>query len=351
MKLFVTGCLHGEWDLLCDQVETLLKNGEKLDFIIVTGDAQTMRYEEDLLSYAAPEKYRVLGSFYKLYTGERKIPLPTLVVGGNHEASDLFHLLPFGGWLAPNVFYAGRANSLLIGSLTVTSISGLYKSEEYFQPVNETFPLRTQQDIHTCYHIRAFSDFQLYGLTSTQIMLSHDWPSGVPSKYGGKYLQRRRRDLIESDNKNQFGLDKGLELQKRLKPGGWFASHHHITFNADINGTSFHALPKPTRPDWFLVCDIEGEGEVLPFKYRGEWISILKATCSEMADPSILKNSNWDERWNEIKPTFTQCDDCPVGDFELNPYEYTAKFCTKHNIYCPVKEIRDYMETKFNKSS
>ena len=43
LKIFVTGCLHGEWDLLCDTVEQLIQQGDQIDLIIVTGDAQTMR--------------------------------------------------------------------------------------------------------------------------------------------------------------------------------------------------------------------------------------------------------------------------------------------------------------------
>lgn len=348
LKIFVTGCLHGEWDLLCDTVEQLIQQGDQIDLIIVTGDAQTMRFEEDLNSFAAPLKYRQLGTFYKLYNGERKIPRPTIVVGGNHEASDLLHLLPFGGWLAPNIFYTGRANSLLVGDVPITAISGVYKPDYYFEKVNEIYPIRSQLDLHKCYHIRAFSDFQILGLDNTQIMVSHDWPAGIPKTYGGAYLQRRKNYLIEADKNNTFGLDKGMEILKKLKPSVWFASHHHITFKAEIDGTSFVAIPKPTRRDWFVVGDVENSSEILPFKYHGEWLSILKATSTEMDDPSILKNVNWDERWEKLKSQMEKVDDCPVGPFELNPYEYTAQFCTEHNIYCPNKEIREYMEKKKN---
>jgi lariat debranching enzyme len=42
-------------------------------------------------------------------------PVLTLVVGGNHEASnymlDLFH----GGWLAPNIYYLGAAGVVRAG--------------------------------------------------------------------------------------------------------------------------------------------------------------------------------------------------------------------------------------------
>ncbi|OHT02715.1 Lariat debranching enzyme [Tritrichomonas foetus] len=344
MKIFVTGCLHGEWDRLIQTVEELIQQGEQIDLILVTGDAQTMRYQEDLNAFAAPPKYRLMGSFYKIYNGEKKIPRPTIVVGGNHESADFLHLLPFGGWLAEDVFYIGRAGSLSIGDITISAISGLYKHEDYYRKVDENFPLRTQADIHTWYHIRAFSDFQLLGLPHTQIMLSHEWPAKIPLNYGGEYLKRRRRDLIESDRTNSFGLLKGLDIIHHLKPSTWFASHHHITFRANVEGTQFHAIPKPTRNDWFIVADIDGDFQEI--KYRGDWISILKATTTEMTDPAILKDINWDERWEKLKPQMEKCEDSSLGDFELNPFEYTAKFCTEHNVYCPNPEIREYMASR-----
>ena len=346
MKILVTGCLHGEWDLLCDTVEGLLQKGKQIDLIIVTGDAQTMRTEEDMKSIAVPAKYKRMGSFHKLYNGERRIPRPTIVVGGNHESSDFLYLLPFGGWLAPDVFYVGRASSLLVGDVTISSISGLYKQDFYYEKVNEKYPIRSGDDLQKCYHIRAFSDFQLLGLDNTKIMLSHDWPSGIPKEYGGSYLQRRKNTLIESDQKNTFGLDKGLEMIEKFKPSIWFASHHHVYFRADVEETSFVAFPKTTIKHWYDIYDIENSSPILPLKYRGEWISILKATSAEMENPNVLRNVDWNDRMETIKQRMEKVEDCQVGYFELNPYEYTSKFCEDHNIYCPVKEIRDYMEKK-----
>ncbi|KAH0795957.1 Lariat debranching enzyme [Histomonas meleagridis] len=341
MKIFVTGCLHGNWDLLFDTVNEVISQGTKIDLIIVTGDAETLRSEEDLKSFAAPPKYQKLGTFYKLYNGEKKLPALTIVVGGNHESSDFLHVLPFGGWLAENVFYTGRANSLRLGDLTITAISGLYKPEQYFRPVDEQYPIRSVSDLHTAYHIRAFSDFQILGLSSTDIMISHEWPSTIPSKYGGEYLQRRRRDLIKCDQEGNFGLPKGIEMINKLKPSSWFAAHHHITFQANIGDTSFHAIPKPTRPDWYLIADFDGD--LGPLKYRGEWLSILKATTEEMANPKVLDGIDWQQKWEQMKPELEKIEDTDVRPFELNPFMYTADFCSTFGVYCPNEEVRDFM--------
>ena len=161
VKVFVTGCLHGSWDLLLDTVEDLIKNGTKIELILVSGDTQTFRKEEDMLSFAAPQKYHIMGSFYKIANGERKAPCPIILISGNHEAMDLIFQLPFGGYIAPNVYYMGRGCQLQVGDILISGLSGLYKSNEYYNPVNESFPLRSVADIHTAISIRAFTEFQL----------------------------------------------------------------------------------------------------------------------------------------------------------------------------------------------
>lgn len=37
---------------------------------------------------ASPEKYHKLGDFHRYYKGELKAPVPTIFIGGNHEASN-----------------------------------------------------------------------------------------------------------------------------------------------------------------------------------------------------------------------------------------------------------------------
>jgi len=32
----------------------------------------------------------------------------TIFIGGNHEASNYLQELPYGGWVAPNIYYLGE---------------------------------------------------------------------------------------------------------------------------------------------------------------------------------------------------------------------------------------------------
>ncbi len=85
-------------------------------------------------------------------------PVLTIFVGGNHEASNYLQELPFGGWVAPNIYYMGyagkyfkslqstflrneRANSQNVGIIGVVEVngiligghSGIYKGPDYLK--------------------------------------------------------------------------------------------------------------------------------------------------------------------------------------------------------------------------
>lgn len=78
-----------------------------------------------------PPKYRRLGSFPKYYAGEKKAPILTLFIGGNHEASQPLRELYYGGWAAPNIYYLGTAGVVKYGGVRIGGISSIYKSHDY----------------------------------------------------------------------------------------------------------------------------------------------------------------------------------------------------------------------------
>jgi lariat debranching enzyme len=70
-------------------------------------------------------------SFYKYYKGEKVAPVMTIVIGGNHEASNHMYELFHGGWLAPNIYYLGAAGVVNFGGLRIGGCSGIHKSGDY----------------------------------------------------------------------------------------------------------------------------------------------------------------------------------------------------------------------------
>ena len=61
-----------------------------------------------------------MGTFYKYYSGEKKAPVLTLFIGGNHEATSYLSELPYGGWAAPNIYYMGFAAVVQFNGLRIS---------------------------------------------------------------------------------------------------------------------------------------------------------------------------------------------------------------------------------------
>lgn len=89
-------------------------------------------------------------SMFRYYSGEAKAPVLTIYVGGNHEASNYHCELPYGGWVAPNIYYMGMLNGNFLrclfkkyilgfasvvnfGGLRIAGISGIFKGHDYLK--------------------------------------------------------------------------------------------------------------------------------------------------------------------------------------------------------------------------
>jgi lariat debranching enzyme len=102
MHIAVVGCLHGELDKVYEDIQRQEKEQNvTVDLVIVCGDFQAVRNEHDLQCMAVPPKYRTLGFFHDYYFGRKTVPILTIFVGGNHEASNYLSTLPYGGWVCP----------------------------------------------------------------------------------------------------------------------------------------------------------------------------------------------------------------------------------------------------------
>lgn len=132
MKIAIEGCCHGELDKIYETISCLeKKEGVKVDLLLCCGDFQAVRNEGDLKCMAVPAKYRTMQTFYKYYSGEKKAPILTVFIGGNHEASNHLQELPYGGWVAPNIYYLGYAGVIRFKGVRIGGLSGIYKSRDY----------------------------------------------------------------------------------------------------------------------------------------------------------------------------------------------------------------------------
>lgn len=89
---------------------------------------------------SVPRRFRHFGDFHKYYFQKSRAPVLTLVIGGNHEASNYFFELYHGGWLAPNIYYLGAAGVVRYGPWRIAGLSGIYNTKDYRKPHHERLP-------------------------------------------------------------------------------------------------------------------------------------------------------------------------------------------------------------------
>ena len=129
-----------------------------------------------------PKKYRAMGEFPKYYSGQVPVPVPTICIGGNHEAVGYLRELRYGGWLAPNMYFLGSSGVIRFGSLRIGGISGVKKPSAYTRPFE--CPPFDPRSMESAYGMRKDDIDLLQQIAQPlDIMMSHDWPEGM-EEYG-----------------------------------------------------------------------------------------------------------------------------------------------------------------------
>nr|XP_033800416.1 lariat debranching enzyme isoform X2 [Geotrypetes seraphini] len=265
MKIAIEGCCHGELDKIYETIQYLeKKENVKVDLLLCCGDFQAVRNEADMKCMAVPLKYRQIQTFYKYYSGEKKAPVLTIFIGGNHEASNHLQELPYGGWVAPNIYYLGHFEC----------------------------PPYNQQTVRSAYHVRNIDVFKLKQLKQPlDIFLSHDWPRSIYHYGNKKQLLTKKAFLRQEIENNTLGSPAASELLHHLKPSYWFSAHLHVKFaallqhQANVKGQ----LPKPTKflaldkclpqRDFLQVIDVDHDPDACDcLEYDLEWLAVLKTT-------------------------------------------------------------------------
>lgn len=226
--------------------------------------------------------------YLRYYSGEKPVPMLTIVIGGNHEASNYFQELPYGGWIAPNIYYLGYAGVVSYNGFRIAGISGIYKRYDYFKGHFE-FPPYNNSTLRSVYHYRYQEVFRLKLLQGPiDFMLSHDWPTRI-CKYGNvEQLLIDNPHLSEDVSTNTLGSGPLFELLNQMKPRHWLSAHLHVKFAATFphatgEKTEFLALDKclPDR-QYLQIMDVESRNDSKlndgKLKYDFEWINILYQT-------------------------------------------------------------------------
>ncbi|CAF95984.1 unnamed protein product, partial [Tetraodon nigroviridis] len=315
MKIAVEGCCHGELDKIYETIAYMEeKEGVKVDLLLCCGDFQAVRNEEDMKCMAVPAKYRTMQTFYKYYSGEKKAPILTIFIGGNHEASNHLQELPYGGWVAPNIYFLGYAGIVRYKGIRIGGLSGIFKARDYRKGHHE-FPPYNPDTLRSVYHIRNVEVFKLKQVQMpVDIFMSHDWPRGIYHYGSTKELLRKKKFLRQEVESNTLGSPPAEELLAHLQPSYWFSAHLHVKFAAVMQHppkdkasprvTKFLSLDKclPYR-EFLQIVDVgERPGSSDGLEYDPEWLAILKATNSLQRTTPVPwnppENNGLHERWD-----------------------------------------------------
>lgn len=312
MFVAVIGCLHGELDVIYERIEQMEKQRNiTVSLVLVCGDFQTIRNNNDLQCMAVPPKYRRLGTFHQYYFGDKVAPKLTLLIGGNHEASNYLQTLPYGGWVAPNMYYLGYCSVVKFGGLRIGGISGIFgKNRDAHLSHFERLPY-DQSTLRSVYHTRLTEVYKLLQLckqtedASDQLLdvfMSHDWPVNIHTCGNVDELLRKKWHFRDEVNRNCLGNPLLQPLVHHLKPRHWFAAHLHVNFRATVNftrpsnqenvdgaetpnhsplSTHFQSLDKVLPHKRFLeIFEINpvNPSESTTLEYDPEWLTILKKT-------------------------------------------------------------------------
>ncbi|KAH9066860.1 lariat debranching enzyme, C-terminal domain-containing protein [Lactarius vividus] len=263
MKVAVEGCCHGELDAIYSHIQNLeTQKKYKVDLLLICGDFEAIRDKRDLQTMAVPQKYKRMGDFHKYYTGQATAPVLTIVIGGNHEASNHLWELYHGGWLAPNIYFLGHAGCIQVNGIRIAGASGIFKQHDYHRGHFEKEPY-DNSTMRSIYHIREYNVRRLALLSSPDVFLSHDWPSGV-EQHGNVNDLLRRKPFFRSDiQSNQLGSPPLMSLLRNLKPSWWFAAHLHTRFEARVqHDPTGPPVVAASNPDEIVIGDEDDDFDV-----------------------------------------------------------------------------------------
>ncbi|KAF8824257.1 hypothetical protein HHX47_DHR8000080 [Lentinula edodes] len=304
MKIAIEGCCHGHLDSIYSSIADIeAKNNYHVDLLLICGDFQAVRNERDLQCMAVPNKYKHLGGFYKYYIGEKTAPILTVIIGGNHEASNYFWELFHGGWVAPNIYFLGNAGSVLINGIRISGASGIYKGHKFNKGYYERQPYN-QDDLRSVYYIRESAVRQLSLLppsssssSPTTIFLSHDWPLNITSYASPSNLNqllRKKPHFRQEVSEGKLGSPPLMGLLQVLRPRWWFSAHLHVGFDVQVwwetqEESKQADEEKVANPDEIIIDDESESGPA-------EDITLVQNSTSIPAAASIPPpNKNPDE--------------------------------------------------------
>ncbi|EZG46243.1 putative lariat debranching enzyme [Gregarina niphandrodes] len=258
LRVGLQGCVHGDLSRCYGAL-----GASEVDCVVWSGDVQCLRSEADFSSLACPDKYKALKDFQAYYQLRKAAPVLTVFVGGNHENSNLLNALPYGGWVAPNIYYMGRSGCVSIRKgaasgrdgaqscggetlLRLAGLSGIFDGRDYNRGYFEKEPF-DWNTVRSVYHVREHDLVKLSMLSQADLVLTHDWPADLVTRPEDRSRLLQRKPFFQKDlDAHRLG-NPHLHRLLALQPAVWAAAHLHVNFSCPYGNSQFISHDKPKK--------------------------------------------------------------------------------------------------------
>lgn len=237
------GDAHGQMHKMAQGVTewNRLNPRHNLNFGLQVGDFEAIRDEDDLRSVLGPAHHRHMGDFADYWSGRNRFPIPTHIIGGNHEAHRHFESMPSGGELAENLYYEGRVFARQVNGLKIAGLSGIPITDRERKLDLKHYHGHRPASLPQESGANGINWLPWIGFTKTEvdalkrlglganILMLHDWPAHLfdlmdPYTIRGKKHKRQA----------ETGNEAAFEILESLKPDVLICGHMHHYLSGQI---------------------------------------------------------------------------------------------------------------------
>ena len=244
----VFGDIHGRQDSMYEcAIEWEKESNRAIDAVLQLGDFETIRGDSDFSHYYAPKKYHHISDFSEYYSGLKEAPFLTVFIGGNHEAWGVLKKHNSGGFVAPNIYYLGRAGVLNVKGVSIGGLTGVYSPKRYRSPLSK----------EPCHDWKYYREEDVKALEDKKIdiLLLHDWVRPV----SGIEIDKER-NIPANLKQNSSAHSPSLELVTKTQPKYVLMGHvHKACLEGRLNNMKIVALSEfdKQNPDSFRIISYE----------------------------------------------------------------------------------------------
>ena len=84
-RFALVGDIHGHFDVLAEALDVARRRWGQFDFVLAAGDVEPNRGYEDHLRVVGPPRYRKVGDFPRVASGDITLGAPLYFIAGNRQ--------------------------------------------------------------------------------------------------------------------------------------------------------------------------------------------------------------------------------------------------------------------------